>query len=255
MSDARTSSTRLLALIALVVAALALIVPTVLARPAGSTPTSRPSLGAPTDGLGGITVAGQARVVVVPDMATISVGTEFQAKTAAEALSTVNQRMEAIIAAVRGAGIAERDLATQWVNVNPVYDYSDDGRAPTLVGYQASQTLSVKVRDIDKAGSVIDTAVSAGATNVGGISFSVADPTAATDQARTAAVADAKRRAEALAKAAGVGIGDPIAITESLSSPPVPILREVAPAVDTATQILPGTTEIEVQVTITYEIP
>ena len=255
MSDARTSSTRLLAMIALVVAALALVVPTVIARPAETSPSSRALTAAPADGLGGITVVGQARVVVVPDLATISVGTEFQARTAAEALSTVNERMEAIIDAVRKAGIDERDLATQWVNVSPVYDYSDDGKAPTLVGYQASQTLSVKVRKIDQAGSVIDTAVSAGATNVGGISFSVADPTAATDQARTAAVADAKRRAEALAKAAGVGIGDAVAIMETLSSPPVPIMRELAPAVDTATQILPGTTEIEVQVTITYEIP
>lgn len=254
MSESRSPSARLLALIAIAVALLA-FVPSVLARPAAEGGPSRVITGAPTDGAAGITVTGEARVIVVPDMATVTVGTEHQAKTAAEALATVNERMASVVAALRQLGIDERDLTTQSVYVNPVYDYGTDGRAPTLVGYQASQTLSAKVRDIDDAGKVIDTAVGAGATQVGGISFEVADPTAATDQARDAAVADAKRRAEALAKAAGIGVGDVVAITESLSSPPSPIYREVAPAAaDAATRVLPGTTEVMVMVTVTYEI-
>jgi uncharacterized protein YggE len=164
--------------------------------------------------------------------------------------------MTKVIAAVKAKGIADADLTTQWISLQPQYDYASGSSAPRVTGYMASQSLSVKVRHIDQAGAIIDAAVAAGATQVSGISFSVADPTAATGQARTAAVADARQHAIALAQAAGVSLGAVISITEVASPNPTPIPYAgadlAAPSVKTPVQV--GTTEVEVIVQVTYGI-
>jgi len=164
--------------------------------------------------------------------------------------------MTKVIAAIKKLGIADADLVTQSVSLNPTYDYSN-GASPRLTGYSATQSLSVKVRDLTKVGDVIDAAVAAGANQVGGVSFSVADPAAATEQARTAAVADAKKRAETLAQAAGVTLGSPISITETSAPTPTPIYYGTdaagAPAVKTPVEV--GTTDVTVQVQVVYSIP
>jgi len=172
----------------------------------------------------GITVSGIGRVTLKPDLATLSVGVQVQAASASKAQSQASSAMNAVIDAVKALGIAGDDLTTQWVSLDPVYDYNVNGTQPKVIGYRASQNLSVKVRDIAKTGDVIDAAVGAGANQVSGITFSVADPAAATAQARTAAVADAKARAQALASAAGVSLGAPTTITETSSPAPVPYL-------------------------------
>lgn len=133
----------------------------------------------------GITVVGTGKVTLKPDLATIVVGVQAQATTAAKAQSQASAATAKIIAAVKGQGVADADITSQWISLQPQYDYSANGAAPPRVtGYQANQSLAVKVRQIDKAGPVIDAAVGAGANQVGGISFSVADPTGATAQAR-----------------------------------------------------------------------
>ncbi len=216
-------------------------------------PVTTNSSGAPTTG---ITVQGVGRITLTPDLATLSVGIQSQAPTAVAAQSQASATMTKIIAAVKKAGVAEKDMTSQWVSLQPQYAYSSGGTTPPRVtGYQANQNLSVKVRDIKTSGAVIDAAVSAGATQVGGISFSVSDPTAATAQARDAAMADAKKRATALAQAAGVSLGSVIFITEVSAPAPVPYMTgDLRAAADAATPIQAGTTDLEVDVQVTFAI-
>ncbi len=204
----------------------------------------------------GITVQGVGKVTLTPDLATISVGIQSQAPTARAAQSAASAAMTRIIAAAKKAGVAEVDMASQWVSLQPQYAYSSNGTTPPKVtGYQANQALAIKVRKIDTTGAVIDAAVGAGATQVSGISFSVADPTAATAQARTAAMADARKRASALAQAAGVSLGSLLMVTEVSAPAPVPYAAgELKAAADVATPVQVGTTDLEVDVTATFAI-
>ncbi len=208
--------------------------------------------GAPTTG---ITVQGVGKITLTPDLATISVGIQSQASTAKAAQSQASAAMTKIIAAVKKAGVVEKDMTSQWVSLQPQYAYSPDSSTPPRVtGYQANQSLAIKVRQIDTTGDVIDAAVGAGATGLNGISFSVADPTAATAQARAAAMADAKKRATALAQAAGVSLGSVITVSEVSAPAPVPYVAGdlAAPAARTPIQV--GTTDLEVDVTATFAI-
>lgn len=241
------------AVAAILVAALA--VPGLLgSRPVGqanAAPTASDS--GPTKG---ITVQGTGRVTISPDLATINVSVQSQGSTAAKTQSQASGAMAKVIAAVKSHGVADADMATQWIALSPQYSYSPNGTTPPkVVGYQANQSLSVKVRHIDDSGAIIDAAVGAGANGVDGISFSVSDPTRAAAQARLAAVADAKTRAAALASAAGVTLGSAISITEVSATVPVPIpyaLDKAAGAPTTPVQ--PGTTDIEVDVQVTFAI-
>jgi uncharacterized protein YggE len=222
-------------------------------RPAG--PTSAASV--PTNAsVQGITVNGTGKVTIKPDLATITIGVQAQAKAAADAQANASAAMTKVVDAINGQGIAEADIATQWLSLEPQYHYKSDGSNPTVIGYLSNQSVSVKVRDLAKVGPVIDASVAAGANQVSGISFSVADPAAATSQARAAAIADAKARATELAQAAGVSLGDATMITEVSAPAPIPYeFRAAAPAADAAgTPILAGTTEVQVDVEVTYAI-
>lgn len=241
---ARTAVIALVALAMIVIAA-----PLLLGdfRP-GST------LAAPTPGAAvGITVHGIGRVTLTPDTAGLSVGVMSQAASAAKAQADASAAMTRIIAALKKLGIADKDLVTQVVGLSPNYVYPPGGGNPTITGYVANQNLAVKVRQIDQTGPVIDAAVAAGANTVGGISFSVANPAAATDQARQAAVADARTRAQTLAKAANVTLGAAIAITET-SSPETPIPYAADKSAGSATPIQVGTTDVVVDVEVTFAI-
>jgi len=202
-----------------------------------------------------ITVHGTGRITMKPDTATFSIGIEATARRAGAAMDEASSKMAAIIAALTKQGVAEADLTTTQISLNATYDYNSGKSRPTLTGYSATQTLSVKARALAKAGSLIDVSVDAGANQVGGIEFSVDDPTDATDQARTAAVEDARRRAEALAKAAGVNLGAVISITENGANVPPPIpygyARDAAAA---ETPVQPGTTELTVEVDVVFAI-
>ena len=204
----------------------------------------------------GITVQGTAIISLKPDMASLYLGVDAQATTATQAQSNASKAMAAVIAAVKKQGVADADVATQGINLNPTYDPTINGTSH-VNGYQASQSLSVKVRDLDKLGPVIDAGVAAGATSVGGISFSLADPTAATDQARQMAVADAHKRAQSLATAAGVTLGAPISVTEESATQP-PVYYAAGAAADKASAATPvqvGTTDVTVTVDVVYSIP
>lgn len=202
-----------------------------------------------------ISVGGTGRVRIAPDVADLRIGLTLQRPTATAARDDAAAALEKVIAALRAAGVAERDIQTSVLSLQPVYDYSPDGSPPRLTGYQMSHILAVVVRKIDDAAGVADDAIAAGATQLDSISFRVDDPIRAEDEARTLAMADAKRRAEALASAAGVTIVGVASIVESSPTtvPPVWYGGAAATGLDkAATPIMSGTNEVVVTVSVAY---
>ena len=216
--------------------------------------------GAATDGTTEhtISVAGSGKVTVIPDIATINLGVVIERKTAKEARQAAAVAMTGVVDAVRKLGIADKDIATANVSLNPVYDYPNNA-APKIRGYQLQNTISITVRDLDKLSDVLDNSVIAGATTVNGISFDVADRTAAEAQAREAAVKDAKTKADTLANGLGVRITGVASIAESVSTPVWYERNYAAGAAmsDKAaeTPVLPGSTDVVITVQVAFLIP
>jgi len=255
MNRSSISVTSALALGALALAAIAVASP-VLASPRSNNVTRVPAAdpsGNPSTP--SISVQGEGRVTLVPDLVTVVVGVDVHASTAAAAQAGAAEKMTAVITNVKSHGIADKDIATVSIALGPNYDYSNN--TPKLIDYVASQSLQVKIHKLGDAGKIIDDAVGAGATTVQGISLSVDDPTAAAAQARKLAVADAKARAQALADAAGVGLGDVISIVETSAPSPVPVAFAggAAPALDKATsQVVAGTLDVTIDVQVSFAI-
>jgi len=203
-----------------------------------------------------ISVNGNGRVFVTPDIADVQLGVTFQADTAKEASEMAAEAMDAVIKALLELGIAEEDIQTTQLSINPIYDWDDS--PPNIEGWEASNIVRVTVRDVGLVGDVVDAATSAGATNVNGISFRVEDPAAAEAEARDAAVANAQAKAQQLAAATGVNIIGVISITENSYNQPVPIYYDrgfAEAAMDgAATPVLPGNVELSIDVYIVYEI-
>ncbi len=206
---------------------------------------------------GGISVSGTGTVTVTPDIAVINLGVEVRAQTVAAAREGAAKALEAMRATLKRDGIEDRDVKTQGLRINPEYA-SRPTSQPTIIGYVVSNDVSIKVRQLDDASKVLDNAVLAGgdSVRVNGISFEVDQPEKYHAQARELAVKDARERADALAKLAGVELGKPRTINEfSGPSSPVPALaRSGAGLADTATPISPGESEVAVQVSIVYEL-
>ena len=150
-----------------------------------------------------ISVNGLGRVTVVPDVADVSVGVSLTRTTVRDAQAAAATAMTAVIAALHKAGVADKDIQTTSLSLQPVYDYSVNGNAPKLTGYQIANTVQATVRDLGTISDVIDGALAAGATTLNGITFRVDDPSAAEAQARVAAMQDARAKADALARVAG----------------------------------------------------
>ena len=198
---------------------------------------------------------GSGQVGRVPDLARVTVGVEVSAAGAGEAQAGASGRMHAVIAALRAAGIEARDIATARISLEPAYDHS--GPSPRMTGYAANQSLHVRVRDLDSLGATIDRAITAGATVVHDVSLEIAEPDAALAEARDLAVADARRTAEALARAAGVSLGRAVSITDRpRGTEPGPMFKMAAMdmAAASPTPIAAGTTELSVEVEVTFAI-
>jgi uncharacterized protein YggE len=205
-----------------------------------------------------VTVSSSGVVSVAPDVADVVIGVMAQKTTVAEAQSAAATSMTAVIAAVKKTGVDAKDIVTVNISLNPVYDYGTNGANPRLTGYQFANTIKVTVRDISKVAAVVDDSMAAGATTVNGITFHVGDPKAAQAQARGLAMADARARADALATAAGVSVKGVATIAET-SSQPMPVYYsgatlDAAKAQSVSTPIQTGTTDITIQVTVTYLI-
>ena len=233
-----------LALGALVVAVAALAV-----RPG-------PAVGAPTtDGdppLHTITVSASGSVTLVPDVARVGVGVTVTKPTVKAARAAASTSMNAIIDSLKAMGIDEKDIRTTSIDLSPQYAA---GSSTRIVGYRMSQQLQVTVRDLDKAGDVVDTATAKGATDVNGLWFEVGDPAKAIDQARADAITKARTSAQAMATAAGVSLGAVVSISESSASYPQPYFGMAGAAVrDAATPVEPGTQDVQATVTVIFQI-
>lgn len=204
---------------------------------------------------GTIVVSGTGRVAVDPDVADLRLGVSIARPSVDAARTAAAQAMDAILSAVTAAGVARRDVRTTLLSVQPRYDYRD-GKAPTLTGYDLSNVVEVTVRDLAILGGVVDGALTAGATSLDGLAFRVSDPREAERGARTAAVAEARARAEVLAAAAGVTIAGVTDIVEGGSPPlwPQPKAARMMMAAEASTPVEAGTTEIAVTVTVTFRI-
>jgi uncharacterized protein YggE len=206
-----------------------------------------------------ITVSGEANVSVAPDLAQVDGGVTSEAKTAREASEANNAAMGKVLLALKGAGIDEKDYQTSRLSLQPQYAQTGPNRSgpPQISGYRAANRVTIKVRDVTKVANVIDTLVGAGANEIGSINFIVTQASKALDEARTKAVADARRKAEIYAKAAGVTLGEPIGIAEEgASSPPVFRARAVAApmAGNAPTPVAPGEELLSITVNVTWAI-
>jgi len=210
---------------------------------------------APADGTL-LSVSATAEAKRVPDVATISTGVVTQAADANAAMRANATQMDKVMAAIRAAGIGERDIQTSGINLNPNYKYAEN-QAPTIIGYQASNTVNVKVRDLSKLGKVLDTFVAQGANQVNGPSFEVDKPDEAYDEARIAALKKAQARAQTYADALGLKVRRIVSISEGGASFPQPIMMGRAMAADAMqkeTSVAPGESTLSVNIDVVFEL-
>jgi uncharacterized protein len=175
-----------------------------------------------------ISVTGEARVSVPPDLAEIDGGVTSEAKTAREASDANNAAMSKVLLALKGAGIAEKDFQTSRLSLQPQYANQTRPAPNVVVGYRASNHVTIQLHDVSKVAGVIDTLVGAGANEIGGINFTVSEASKLLDDARTEAMADARRKAQIYAKAAGVTLGAPVSISEGGGAMPLQFRRMAA---------------------------
>jgi uncharacterized protein len=222
-------------------------------------PSMAPNYAAVTD-QAHITVRGTGNVSAKPDMATIQVGVQVQNTSLATAQTDAASKMDAVMNQLKSAGIDQKDISTSQYSVEPVMNYRDN-QPPEVTGYRVTNIVSVKVRDLTKAGTLIDSLVSSGANSLYGISFGFSDPSALMKQAREQAMKDAKDKAQQLASLGGVGLGAPIAIEDGGSNvpvPPVPMAADAGMAAGQSkvanTAITPGEQQVTVDLAVTYAI-
>jgi uncharacterized protein YggE len=203
-----------------------------------------------------VTVTGIGEVSVAPDVADVVIGVSIQKPTVKEAQSAASTAMNATIAAVKKDGVADKDIITVDVSLNPVYDYGSGGSVPRLVGQSFSDTVKVTVHDLTKLGAVIDDSIAAGATMIQGVGFRLNDPKTVEAQARQLAMTDARTKADALASASGVQVKGVASIAEVTTSSPIVYGSGALDKTSTlsSTPIQTGTTDTQIQVTVSYLI-
>jgi len=238
--------------------ALAIILTYMGSASADSTPLSAKS--SDTDHT--ITVTGTGSVDVVPDVAKLSVGVITTADKSADATSKNAQTMDAVVKAIKNMGIADKDIRTSTVSIDPVYNYNtqpkDTNAPPQIVGYRATNTVTVTLRDVSQSGPIIDAATAAGANQVNGVSFQLSDDLAKAtyQQALTKAISDGSQKAKIMSNSAGVGNVTLKSITESGAVYPQPVFENVgtfaAAPMAVSTPISPGQQKVQATVTMVY---
>jgi uncharacterized protein len=198
-----------------------------------------------------VTVTGEATVGVAPDTAIIRIGVSSQEKTAREAGEANARQMTSVLAAIKTSGIAERDIQTSRLSLQPQYD-PNKGGTPRLTGFQANNQVTVRIRDIDSLPTVLDRAIGAGANEMSGIEFVVSEQSKLLDQARDDAIVDARRKAELYAKAAGANLGHVVSISEEGPAPPQPRPMQAMRA--GAVPVAPGEQTLRAIVSVSYEL-
>jgi uncharacterized protein len=230
---------------ALLLAILAGMVGLLYARPVAA----QASAGVP--GMRQVTVVGHGELKGAPDTATVQLGVETEATTAKDALAQNSAQAQAVQAKLTELGVDAKDIQTSNFSINPTY--GNDGRQVT--GYHVSNLVTVKIHQLDQSGTLLDQVVQAGANSIYGISFSVENPEALLDQARKAAIENAKARATQLASASGSAIGDVLVISENIGAQPIPMpmmARAQEMAADQAVPMQPGEQSFSVDVQVTF---
>ena len=206
----------------------------------------------------GIWVNGEGKVMAAPDIATLRLGIEAQETSVAQAQTIAIEAMGNVMKALTENGVAKKDIQTQRLSIQRVTKWDRDKAQEVVIGYRVTNIVTAKIRDIDKAGTIIDAVAVAGGdvTRIDSISFSVDDPTGYYKEAREKAMADAKAKATQLAKLAGVTLGKPTYISESMQTPgPIyPVRAEMAAVAPAETPISPGEMEITLNIQIVYAI-
>ena len=217
---------------------------------------SSPSIAAAAEGTL-LNISANAEATRVPDVATLSAGVVTQAADGNSAMRQNAQQMDKVLAAIKAAGIAERDVQTSGVSLNPQYRYADN-EAPRITGYQASNTVSLKVRDIAKLGKVLDALAAQGANQINGPQFEIDQPEPVYDEARLAALKKAQARAQTYARSLGLQVRRIVSISENSNGGfrPMPMMRTMAAgaSMDKATPVAPGESTVSVNLDVVFEL-
>ncbi|HQV03705.1 MULTISPECIES: SIMPL domain-containing protein [unclassified Novosphingobium] len=208
-----------------------------------------------------LTISSEGKSARTPDLATFNAGVVTQGSTASEALAANAAAMTKVIATLKKAGIADKDIQTSQISLNPVYGQpvvDPNGQIvqePRIVGYQATNSVNIRSRDIKGFGKVLDALVSSGANQVNGPSFEMSDPSAAMDEARTAAMKAARARAELYAKAAGLRVVRIVSISEGGGyAPQQPVYAMAKMADASSSPIAAGQVEAQISLTVQFEL-
>jgi uncharacterized protein len=198
-----------------------------------------------------VTVTGDATVSVAPDTVMIRIGVTSAGKNAREASETNAKQMTSVLNAIKANGIDPRDIQTSRLSLQPQYDPSKPGAA-RLTGFQVTNQVTVRIRDIGKLPAILDHAIAAGANEMSGIEFVVSQQSHLLDEARTEAIADAHRKAALYAQAAGAKLGRVVAIAdEGAVPPPRPVMQALRAG---AVPVVPGEQTLRASVTVSYEL-
>ena len=197
-----------------------------------------------------VTVGGEATIAVAPDTAIIRIGVTSQGKNAREASEANARQITAVLAAIKASGIDDRDIQTSRLSPQPQYDPNKSGTA-RLTGFQVTNQLTVRIHDIGKLPDILDRAIAAGANEMSGIEFAVSQQSRLLDQARAEAVADARRKAELYAQAAGAKLGRVLQIADESAPAPRPLVQAMRAG---AVPVAPGEQMLRVAVTVSYEL-
>jgi uncharacterized protein len=203
-----------------------------------------------------LTLTAGAEVARAPDQVRLTAGVLTSGASAAEAMAANSVRMTAVLAALKAAGVADRDVQTTGLSLNPQYRYQPE-QPPTLTGYQARNSISLRTAKLGDAGKLVDAAIKAGANEVQGPAFTLSNPDAALDEARTAAVAKARARAELYARAAGLKVKRIASISEggvAADPGPRPMLRAEMADAAPAPPMQPGELALRAEVTVSFEL-
>lgn len=228
-------------------------VPAALAQAQAPTPVADSLFRATT-----LNLSAYGETKVAPDMASISLGVMTEGKTAAEAMQANATRMSAVMASLRKAGIADKDIQTSNLSLNPQYKYQEN-QPPLLIGYQASNNVTITVHDLKRLGAAVDASVTAGANQVQGISFGLEDPTAAENAARAAAVKALVAKADLYAQATGYKVSRLVSLSEGggyTPQPPMPMAAFAAKRMesDAGTSVSGGQLSVRIDISGLYEL-
>ena len=231
---------------------IAVLLALALSAPAAAQPSGAPPL--PPDGTL-LSVSAQAQASHAPDIATVSAGVVTQAADGNTAMRQNAEQMNRVLAAIRAAGVAEKDVQTSGINLHPQYRY-EENQPPRITGYQASNTVNVKLRDVAKMGKVLDALVASGANQINGPSFGIDDPEPLYDQARVEALRRARDRADTYARALDLRVRRIVSISEGGAAlpPPMPRMAMMKAEAYDSTPVAAGESSVSVNLDVVFEL-